>query len=146
MLLFFLFLHCFSCCFLCLKTIALFACFIYYVGNPIKSQRKEPLTMRIKIGERSFEGITALLLAIPLIIIVGFILSVVLSILGFVLSAFVVIAVVAIICAIIYRLIPETTRHKVQKWFEEKLSQPSTKAKQADDGSPIIDVDYTEDK
>lgn len=118
--------------------------------------------MKVKIGNKEFHGVVGIILAIlimiPVLALVGFILSLVFSALGIVLSvtfsiAGVVLAIglgvalIGVIISLLSLLLPKKWRKKLGvgihiNYTHNKAKKPT----QTLEGNPIVDVDFKEDK
>lgn len=111
----------------------------------------KPSNFHLKLGNRDITGvwgiIVAILIAIPVLALVGFLLSVVFSIVGVAITFALGIAAIAIVIGLIALLIPKKWRDKLGIHVNftrshEKTSKPNT----TPDGKPIIDVDFKENE
>lgn len=106
---------------------------------------------KLKIGSKEFHGVFALVLSIiiliPVIAIVGALLSVVFSIVGMVLSFTLAVIAIGAVIALIYHFLPEKIKSKLGFSFNfTRTGTKEPKANQTSDGHPIIDVNFKEDK
>lgn len=104
---------------------------------------------KLKIGSKELTGISAILLGIliliPVLAIVGAILSVVFSIVGVVISIALGIAGLAIIIMLIAKILPKKWRDKLEvtvNWKKHSNERPQKTV----DGKTIVDVNYKDDK
>ncbi|MDU6854237.1 MAG: hypothetical protein E6370_06245 [Clostridiales bacterium] len=111
----------------------------------------KPSNFHFKIGSHDITGawaiILAILIAIPVIALVGVLLSVVFSIIGIAITFALGVAGITIIISLITLLIPKKWRNKLGIHINinrspKKNSKPTT----TPDGKPIIDVDFEETK
>lgn len=111
----------------------------------------KPSNFHLKLGNRDITGvwgiILAILIAIPVLALVGLLLSVVFSIVGVAITFALGVAAIAIVIGLIALFIPKKWRDKlgIHVHFtrsQEKASKPNT----TPDGKPIIDVDFEENE
>lgn len=111
----------------------------------------KPSNFHVKIGNREVRSIwgiiLAILIAIPVLALVGVILSFVFSVVGIVITVALGIACIAIIIGLLSLLIPKKWRDKlgIHINFNHQKKEPA-KPTTSPDGAPIIDVDFKEDK
>ncbi|MDA3730367.1 hypothetical protein PBV87_02460 [Niameybacter massiliensis] len=104
----------------------------------------------VQIGTKSINGIwaaiLAIVIAIPILALVGVILAGVFSIVGVIITIALGIAGIAIIIGLLSLLIPKSWREKlgIHVNFSREHAQTS-KPKTTPDGKPIIDVDFEEE-
>ena len=114
--------------------------------------------IHIKIGNRQFNGLFGILIALPILVLVGLILfgvfsflgialSIILSVVGVIIALALGICFIAIIIALITSILPKKWRDKLgihvhKNSFKVKKSKPT----QTPDGKPIVDVDFKEEK
>ncbi|MEF9958637.1 MAG: hypothetical protein RR776_01550 [Niameybacter sp.] len=110
---------------------------------------------QVQIGGKEVHGIfgilLAILIAVPILALVGVLLAGIFSVVGVVVGLAVTLAVVvagiAVIIAVLSLLLPKSWREKlgIHFRFGKERNRP-TKSKTTQDGHPIVDVDFEEDK
>lgn len=110
----------------------------------------KPSNFHLQIGKYTLSGIWAILLtclvAIPLLALIGLILSFFFSVLGILFIIFLTIIIFMVIIRLITRIMPANWYHKLNNLFHFKYSnQKILKPKTTPDGKPIIDVNFKED-
>ena len=108
----------------------------------------KPSNFHLKIGNRDITGIWAIILtiliAIPVIALVGVLLSIVFSIVGIAITFALGVAGIAIIIGLIALLIPKKWRDKLGIYMNINKMPKKSKPTTTPDGKPIIDVEFEE--
>ena len=110
----------------------------------------KPSNFHFQIGKHTISGVWAIILtfliALPILVFIGILLSVIFSIMGIIVSLILGVAIVIVIIRFITYILPEKWHHKLSHFIHFNHSyKKNSKPRTTPDGKPIIDVDFKED-